>query len=227
MGEVITDMTIYSDFNEYVDRYDRWYEINRLAYLSEVSALKCIVQQKGLGLEIGVGTGRFASVLDTEYGIDLAKRSVKIAKTRGIIVLLATGEDLPFKDESFDYVLMVITLSFFKKPKRVITEVYRILKQKGRLIIGFVDKNSFLGEVYKKRKDKGYPFFREVINFLSPIEVINLLRDCRFKNFEIYQTLFQLPKKIQVIQKAIKGHGKGGFVVIGTEKSNINTQKEI
>jgi len=220
-------MSRHSDFNEYVDRYDQWYERNRLAYLSEVSALKHLMPKKGLGLEIGVGTGRFASVLDTHFGIDLAERGLKIAKTRGIIVSLATGEFLPFKDESFDYVLMVITLSFFKNSKRALTEVYRIINHKGRFIIGFVDKNSFLGKLYKERKAKDHPFFREVKDFFSPQDIINLLTECRFKNFEIYQTIFKLPENIQVIQDAIEGHGKGGFVVIGANKSNINIHKEI
>lgn len=207
-----------SDFNEYVDRYDRWYEKNKFAYLSEVAAIEHLMPKSGLGLEVGVGTGRFASVLKIPFGIDLAKRSLKITRRRGVRVVLASGKNLPFKDRVFDYVWMIIALSFFQNPKQALYEVHRILKQEGRIIIGLVDKNSFLGALYQKRRTKGHPFFREVIVFFAPHEVTAHLKECGFKNFEIYQTLFKLPKKIKHVQEPMKGYGKGGFVVVGAMK---------
>jgi len=208
----------YSDFNqqELVKKYDNWYKRNRFAYLSEVNVIKKVIP-RGLGLEIGVGTGRFASALNIFYGIDLANESLKLAYRRGVKVTLAIGEYLPFRDEIFDYVLMVITLSFFQDPKQALSEVNRILKKKGKIIIGMVDKNSFLGELYQKKKAEGYPFYREATLF-SPPEVINFLKECDFKDFGIYQTIFQMPKKLKSIQQPMKGYGKGGFVVIDAKK---------
>ncbi len=205
-----------SDFNEYVNRYDEWYYRNKFAYLSEVFAVRQLMP-KGLGLEIGVNTGRFASVLGIPFGIDPAKEGLKIADQKGVKVALAVGESLPFKDKILDYVLMVITLSFLHGPKEVLYETKRVLKQKGKIIIGIIDKNSFLGESYQQKKAKGLPFYREAILF-SPAEVIGFLKECKFKDFKIYQTVFQLPESLENIQKPKGGYGEGGFVVIGAEK---------
>jgi len=50
-------------FDIYPKEYDNWYEENKFAYLSEIEALKKVIPEKGEGLEIGVGTGRFAQPL--------------------------------------------------------------------------------------------------------------------------------------------------------------------
>jgi len=42
--------------------YDKWYDDNKFAYLSELEVLKRVMPKKGGGLEIGVGTGRFAAL---------------------------------------------------------------------------------------------------------------------------------------------------------------------
>jgi len=60
-------------FDKYYKKYDAWYEKNKFAYLSEIGALKKVVPNKGEGLEIGVGTGRFASRLGIKYGADPSK----------------------------------------------------------------------------------------------------------------------------------------------------------
>lgn len=59
-------------FERYADRYDDWFEAHPDAYQSEVEALRRLLPQPGFGLEIGVGTGRFASPLGIQVGIDPA-----------------------------------------------------------------------------------------------------------------------------------------------------------
>lgn len=56
---------------------------------------------EGPSLEIGVGTGRFAEALGIEYGVDVSGRVLELAKRRGITVVEGSGENLPFRDESF------------------------------------------------------------------------------------------------------------------------------
>ena len=208
----------YSDFNEQelVKKYDKWYERNRFAYLSEVNAIK-EVMSKGLGLEVGVGTGRFASVLKIPFGLDPAEKCLKLAYQRGVKVIRASGEYLPFPDETFDYLLMTITLSFLKDPLQALHEANRVLNQGARIIVGIIDRNSFLGELYQKEGDKGHSFYRDAELFTSD-EAINLLNENEFKTLKIYQTIFRLPKNLKNIEKPIEGYGKGSFVVISAKK---------
>jgi len=74
-------------FDVYSEEYDRWYERNKFAYLSEIEALKKVVPKKGKGLEIGVGTGRFAHALGVSVGIDPSENMLQIARKRKIKIM--------------------------------------------------------------------------------------------------------------------------------------------
>jgi len=79
--------------------YDAWYDGHQALYQSELAALKKAVPS-GEGLEIGVGTGRFAAPLGVRFGLDPAWNMRRLAKKRKILVIQGLGESLPFKNES-------------------------------------------------------------------------------------------------------------------------------
>jgi ubiquinone/menaquinone biosynthesis C-methylase UbiE len=201
-------------FDKYYGKYDKWYDKNRPAYLSELEALKKVLPRKGKGLEIGVGTGRFASGLGIQYGVEPSANMARLARGRGIEVYLGHGGALPFIDEIFDYTVIIITLCFIKDPKKVLEEAFRVLKKGGKIIIGIVDKKSFLGKFYLK---KNSVFYKQA-KFFSVKDIATLLRNARFKDLSYYQTLFSLPNDVGAIEKPLKGFGKGGFVVISAKK---------
>jgi len=89
-------------FDKFYKKYDAWYERNKFAYLSELEAIKKVLPKKGKGLEIGVGTARFAKPLGIKYGIDPSKKMLEIAKKRD--VKLGYGENYLLK------ILLLITL---------------------------------------------------------------------------------------------------------------------
>ncbi|MBU2221175.1 MAG: class I SAM-dependent methyltransferase, partial [Candidatus Omnitrophica bacterium] len=135
-------------FDRYYKKYDSWYDKNEFAYLSELAAVKMVLPKKGKGLEIGVGTGRFASALGIGYGIDPSRNMLKIARRRGIDARLAKGERIPFTDSTFDYIAIIITLCFVKDPLKALIESNRVLRNGGKVIFGIIDKDSFLGRFY-------------------------------------------------------------------------------
>ena len=198
-------------FENYAEEYDNWYEKNRFVYLSELEALKNIVPE-GKGLEVGVGTGRFAKPLGIEYGIDLSSKMAYFAKKRGVETIVAKGESLPFKSGIFDFVLIVVTICYFDEPVKALLEAKRVLKEGGKVILGFVDEESFLGQFYLKKKESSI-FYKDA-QFFSAFEVTSLLQKTGFGNFDFYQTLFSLPHEINEIQQPKKGVGEGGFAII-------------
>ena len=201
-------------FNKYYKKYDAWYDRNKFAYLSELKAVRKVLPKRGKGLEIGVGTGRFAGALGIKFGIDPSKDMLKLAGQKGINVRLDFGEHLPFKNDSFDYAAIIITLCFVQNPRKVLKESGRVLKKNGKLIVGVVDRDSFLGKYYQKKKS----VFYGQAKFFNVKEVTNLLENAGFSRFSYYQTLYKLPSKVKSIQKPQKGFGKGGFVVVAGEK---------
>ena len=201
-------------FNRYCKKYDAWYDKNKFAYLSELKALKKAVPRIGRGLEIGVGTGRFAGPLGITLGIDPSYNMIEIARQRGVNVRWGFGEDLPFLDSSFDYAAIIISLCFVKDPLQVLQETRRVLNSAGKIILGIIDKESLLGKSYRRKKS----IFYKKANFFSVKEVIDLLNKAGFYKFSYYQTLFTSLDKIKNIEQPEKGFGKGSFAVIRAVK---------
>ena len=143
-----------SAFNQYAEEYDKWFDLNPFAYESELLAIKRFFPRRGKGLEIGVGTGKFALPLGIKVGIEPAKAMAVIARQRGIEVHEAVAENLPFENGTFDFVLMVTVLCFLHNPQTAIEEIARVLKPGGSLIIGMIDRESFLGKIYESKKAK-------------------------------------------------------------------------
>ena len=214
--------TTLSVFNAEAARYDRWYDRNRFAYESELAAVKELLPSKGTGLEIGVGTGRFAAPLGIQFGIDPSEKMLSYARARGIVVKQATGENIPFPDQTFDFVLIAIALCFVKNPKKVINEARRVLKRNERIIVAIIDKNSFLGKHYQTKKSIFYASAR----FFGVSELTELLRNAGFNRFRYRQTITTDPQTLSAAQKPLPRSGKGGFVVIQGTKMHATDRSE-
>jgi SAM-dependent methyltransferase len=90
-------------------------------------------------LEIGCGTGadllQFAKHGAIAVGIDVTAKHVEMARERvGVLAEVHQGDmrQLPFQDESFDYVYSHGVLHHSDEPQRVIRELFRILRPGGR-----------------------------------------------------------------------------------------------
>jgi ubiquinone/menaquinone biosynthesis C-methylase UbiE len=203
-------------FDIYYRRYDEWYEkpFGKSAYELELSCLRKIIPEFNKGIEIGVGTGRFATKLNVKFGIDISFNMLKFSKERGLIVVKAKGERLPFKDNSFDFVLIVVSLCFVKDPFLVLKEAHRILTDNGKIVLGLILSDSPWAEYYKKKKD--HPIYKQAM-FYSFYEVQTMLELSRFKIDKVLTTLFEEPQEEKPISSfEIKEgfHRDGGFFCI-------------
>lgn len=194
-------------FDKNWERYDNWFEKHRNIYLSELKALKKSLP-KGTGLEIGVGSGRFASPQGIKIGIDPSINMLMLAKKRGIEAIQGLGENLPFKDSTFDFVLIVVTLCFVNDPECVLSESSRILKTNGKLIVGEINKDSWLGRLYEAKRKKSE--FYKAATFYSGDEIIEMLDNVGVRYMESYQTLL----RPEMEEEPEKGVDKGGFIVL-------------
>ena len=147
-------------FEDYSDEYDEWFIKNKILYENELEAIKDLVPENSFGLEVGVGSGKFSIPFGIKIGIDPSFNMAVKAKERGINVSLALAESLPFKNEIFDYILIVTSICFFDDVKAALDEAYRVLKNHGNIIIGFVNADSYLGKQYFLRKNKSKFYFR-------------------------------------------------------------------
>jgi ubiquinone/menaquinone biosynthesis C-methylase UbiE len=203
-------------FEKYYQHYDRWFIRNKYVYRSEVEALKKLIPRKGLGIEIGIGTGRFSTPFSIEIGLDPSIKMGSMAVKRGIEVVRGVGEHLPFRQNIIDFVLIVTTICFVKDPFITLKETRRILKNRGSVIIGFVDKNSNLGRYYFAKKEES--MFYQPAKFYSTEDVQRWFTRLSFSDFTIYQTIFRRLKEIKALEPIKEGYGEGGFVVFKAKK---------
>ncbi len=109
------------------------------------------------------------------------------AAARGIKVVEGIAERLPLRNDHFDYALVVTTLCFVDSPEETLAEAHRVLKPDGSLTIGFIDRQSELGQHFQTHKD-GNAFYREAV-FYSADEVECLLVKAGFAISTWGQTL--------------------------------------
>ena len=204
-------------FNVHHGRYEAWFRRYPAAYHSELLAVRALLPWKGLGLEIGVGTGRFAAPLGIRVGLEPSRVMLAYATKKGVSGIQGVAEALPFKNAVFDYGLVVTTICFADDPKTMLHEAHRVLKSKAPLVIGFVDRNSALGQQYLAHQ--GENVFYRAARFYSASEVERLLGDAGFINLACAQTLAKPLNEIQEIEPLGDGHGNGGFVVVRALRS--------
>jgi len=203
-------------FEKHAAEYDEWFDENEAVYKSEILALRDLIPAVGIGLEVGVGTGRFAAPLGIGIGVEPARAMADMARKRGINVHEARAEALPFDAESFDFVLMVTTICFLENPLQALNEAKRVLKPEGLIIIGMIDRNSPLGRDYERKKTTSK--FYKFANFHSADEVLSWLRSLNFDRIVTHQTIFKSAKEIRAVEPFEEGHGKGAFVAIAGKK---------
>jgi len=199
-------------FETHHRRYDDWFVRHAAAYHSELLAVRALLPWQGLGLSIGVGTGRFAVPLGVQIGIDPAREVLDYAADRGVSPVQAIAEALPFANNSFDYALSVTTICFVDDATAMFREAYRVLKPGAGLVIGFIDRDSTLGRHYLAHQAENV-FYREA-TFFSAGEVEQLLLDTGFTESVWLQTLTKTLDETREIEPLRTGHGQGAFVTV-------------
>ena len=205
-------MVNIESFENYSLKYDEWFDNNRFIYESELQAVKELLPKGKNGIEVGVGSGRFAAPLGIKLGIDPSRKMGKIAEQRGIKFFEGVAESLPFPDSHFDFILMVNVICFLDDIKKAFKEAYRVLKPRGYLLIGFIDVDSPLGKLYEKHKNES-TFYKDA-TFFSVKKVVSLMKKAHFEDFQFRQTLFKPLDKITEVESVKKGYGEGSFIVI-------------
>ena len=206
-------------FDENASAYDAWFDTHQSYYRSELAAVRSLLPATGSGIEIGVGSGRFAEPLGIKVGVEPSPTMREMARKRGINAIDGVAEQLPVESAAFDYVLFVTTLCFLDSLSQAFSEAFRILKPGGIVVVGFIEKESTPGSIYQQHKAESR-FYREA-NFHTAGEIICVLEAAGFKDFSFVQTLFSEQDESVGVQAVKKGYGEGAFVVMRAKKPDV------
>lgn len=90
-------------------------------------------------LEVGCGTGlilsRIAEHASEAVGMDLSKGMLKSAHERGLNVAVASANQLPFPDDTFDLVCSFKVLAHVPDIRGALAEIVRVTKPGGRMAL--------------------------------------------------------------------------------------------
>lgn len=209
-------MALSEPFEQHSERYDQWFEEHSAVYQAELEAVRSLLPAQGEGVEIGVGSGRFAAPLGITSGVEPSSAMAHQAEERGIRVIAGEAEQLPLDNQSYDYTLFVTTICFLSDMERAFTEAHRITRAGGCILIGFVDRESPLGRQYQKKKEH-HPFYH-VATFYSVPEVLAVLDRAGYGNYSFAQTVFHGLGNQEAPEPVREGYGEGSFVVIRGER---------
>ena len=133
-------------------------ESNPIAYDRFITFVKLLSNIEGKVLNVGTGSGVLERLIYENglsfdwYGIDIAPKSIQILKSNFTKWHFKTGnvKRLPFSKNSFDCVVMSEVLEHIppKQTFKALSEVHRVLKHSGKLIIS-VPSNEGLEEMSK------------------------------------------------------------------------------
>jgi ubiquinone/menaquinone biosynthesis C-methylase UbiE len=104
-------------------------------------------------LDIGCGWGRELCRLENAVGVDISKVFLRTA--RNYVrnqVILADAYRLPFKDDSFSFLVISEVIEHLADPMRVLVEIKRVLKPKGKLLIQTPNRALTLGRFISSEK---------------------------------------------------------------------------
>jgi ubiquinone/menaquinone biosynthesis C-methylase UbiE len=144
------------------NKWDGWSETfdNKWAapfrYLQKKVISLANLQKDSNFLDLGCGTGwavRYAAgLLNAQgnfVGIDISEGMIAKAKehSRGsakIKYYKASAEDLPLENSYFDVVICTNSFHHYLNPEKAIHEVYRVLKQEGKIYILDITADDFI-----------------------------------------------------------------------------------
>jgi ubiquinone/menaquinone biosynthesis C-methylase UbiE len=172
-------------FDEWPDRYDRWFTtpIGALVRKYEAELLLDLLGPRpgDVILDAGCGTGVFtldiltsgAHVIGLDSSLPMLRRALEKAGGYPFRIVLGDILDLPFPEGCFDRVASVTALEFIEDGRGAIGELFRVTKRGGYIVAATLNRLSPWASRRAAEGRKKKTIFTEAI-FRSPEELRSL-----------------------------------------------------
>ena len=145
MSKSSIETAVRDEYNKLAPIYDRRWHNYISKSLSFLQNWVDIPPEASI-LDVACGTGEFAKLLLEKNpqqqitGVDISEEMLEIAKDKlrdypNVNLSNNSVTSLPFSDESFELVICANSFHYFEHPQPALTEMKRVIKPNGKLII--------------------------------------------------------------------------------------------
>jgi len=144
-------------------------------------------QVHGLTLDLGCGIGDFLSYRTGTVGVDINPATVEWCQQQGLDARLMLPDLLPFKEASFDSVVLDNVLEHLAEPKPLLAEIHRVLRPSSVLVVGVPGKRGYASDPDHKV-------------YYDEVSLVSTMADARF----CLQRLFHAPFRSKWLNMRIR-----------------------
>jgi len=193
-----------------LDEYYKSVSDHRYNYQREILKYSPFSEYKNKKiLEIGIGAASDACEFVKNgayyYGIDLTPSSVKFAQERlkhqfnynKDLIKCGNAEKLPFEDNSFDLVYSFGVIHHTSNINKIVSEIHRVLKPKGKFYVMVYNKNSIFYYIE-------IVLFRRLLFYMSKSKIIKKLIKLFIRDKFKREKLFKYIERTQERFKNVK-----------------------
>lgn len=178
-----------------IDYYDKGIKINLLQKIwhnNKLRIFKTLLMNyhpKNI-IDIGCASGTFTYQISKIFpnsniiGMDSYKEVIDYAKEKypSLEFTVADAHKLPFKDNSFDLTVCYETIEHVIDPRKVLTEIYRVTKVNGNIILA-MDSGSWLFRIvwWIWERTKGKVWRNAHLHPFHHSELEQLIKQAKFK----------------------------------------------
>ena len=153
-------MVIRAYFNQKAGSWDETTAEKDTAKLDRM-AKRLKIKPGSIVLDVGTGTGVFIPFLLRKIGedgriiaLDIAERMLGRARAKGfngnIDYLCAGVTNIPLRNEIFDVIVCYSSFPHFQDKSRALTEMSRVIKEGGRLLICHTSSRAKINEIHRQ-----------------------------------------------------------------------------
>ena len=150
--------------------------LKALVYRNLILYPKLSQYLNGKSLDLGCGIGDYLRFNRKSIGVDINEHLVEFCRSKGLTASVIKEDNLDFDSGYFDSVLLDNVIEHIANPRKLISEIHRVLKSDGILVVGVPGFRGYdRDEDHKKFYDERIlletfrEYFSHIKFFYSPI----------------------------------------------------------
>lgn len=186
-----------SIWNFWANKYDKLWVQKYSLKPTRSYILKAITELKEINnmdvLDLGCGPGQLINEMSQKFksfqitGIDFSDKMLEISKLKNPAAkhIQMNVSELNQLDARFNVIICTHSLPYYKEPEKVFKELHRLLKDDGRIFMGFASGNNLydkfiLGFVKLTTGPANYPSdikFKQLVSQYFEIEHLKVIKE--------------------------------------------------